>query len=212
MSTVQKSTPTVAHTEDGRPASFPGQPFLFSAEAFRKMIDADVFADDDRVELWDGWIITKMANKVPHSNASMFLSYKLNQILPEGWLLTGENPINLGPNQTPLPDHFVLRGTPRNYSGRYPDPAEVGLVVEIAETSLRRDTTVKLAGYAAAGIPTYWVINLIKNVIQTYETPIPAEGRYESMQTYAVGQAVPLRLSGVLIAEIPASDLLPARS
>ena len=212
MSTMRESSPGVISAEAAWPASPPGQPFRFSAEAFRKMIEADVFAEDDRVELWDGWIITKMAKKVPHANASMYLSFALNRTLPEGWFLTGENPINLGPHQTPLPDHFVLRGIPRDYSGRYPDPAEVGLVVEIAETSLRRDTTIKLAGYAAAGIPTYWIVNLIKNVILVYERPVPAEQRYDSMRTYAVGQAVPLRLDGVLIAEIPALDLLPAQS
>ena len=209
MSTVQESPPAAAHAEDAWPAQPAGQPFLFSAEAFRKMVEADVFSEDDRVELWDGWIVTKMAKKVPHSNASMLLSFALNQILPAGWFLTGENPINLGPRQTPLPDHFVLRGVPRDSDGRYHDQAAVGLVVEIAETSLRRDTTIKLAGYAAAGIPTYCVINLINNVILVYETPVPAEQHYESMQTYAAGQSIPLRLDGVLVAEVPAADLLP---
>jgi len=207
MSLVQKSSMIAENASTASPELIP---FLLSTDAFYQMIEAEIFRREDRVELWDGRIYEKMAKKVPHTNTSMILPGTLNPVLPAGWFLMSENPITLGPRRSPLPDYCVLRGTPKDYLGRYA-AADVGLIIELSESSLRTDTGIKLGNYAEASIPAYWVINLVKNVIQTYETPIPPERRYESAQTYAVGQAVPLRLDGVLVAEIPALDLLPVR-
>jgi Uma2 family endonuclease len=59
----------------------------------------------------------------------------------------------------PDPDVMVVRGARRNYRERHPGPGDVGLVVEVADTTLQRNRGVKLRLYAAAGIPTYWIVN-----------------------------------------------------
>ena len=175
MSTVQDAPATAPVTTSEVVAP---TPFSFTAEAFRKMIAADVFADDERVELWEGQVCEKMAKKVPHANTSMILGHALSQRLPAGWFLTAETPVELGPKFTPLPDYCALRGLPKDYLGRHPGPADVGLVIELSDSSLRFDSTTKLASYAEAGVPVYWVVNLVKNIVQTYADPIPAERRY----------------------------------
>ena len=189
-----------------------GVPFMFTADAFFRMIEAGVFHREDRVGLWEGRIYQKMAKNIPHSNTSMILPFTINRILPDGWFLMAENPVNLGPRLAPLPDYCVLRGVPKDYLGRHPVATDIGLLIELSDSSLKHDTSVKWTTYAEAGIPAYWVVNLVQNLIQTYETPVPAEGRYALEAVYAVGQSVPLRLDGILIAEIAALDLLPVRA
>ena len=209
MSTVQE--PPALASETGQPAS-ELIPFQFTAVAFDQMIEAGIFPRDDRVELWDGRIYAKMAQTQAHAAAGINVTMTLPRFLPPGWCLSPENPVALGPKETPLPDFAVLRGRGNDYRSRRPVPANVGVLVELSMSSLRPDTGVRLTGYARANIPVYWVLNLIENVILVFERPVPTEGRYESMRTYAVGQAVPLRLGGILVAEIPALDLLSAQS
>lgn len=207
MSTVQEPPPAVpAHSTPGM------SPFVITAEVFLKMLEAEVFGDEDRVELWDGRIYEKMAKTQAHAAAGIGVTMTLVPILPAGWCLSGENPVALGPELTPLPDFAVLRGGRDDYIARRPGPADVGLIIELSLSSLKHDTGAKLAAYAEAGNPAYWVLNLLENVIEVFERPVPAERRYESSQVYAVGQSVPLRLDGVLVAEIAAVDLLPVRA
>ena len=187
-------------------------PLLIDAVTFGRMLDAEVFPDDVRVELWDGRIYAKMAKTQAHAVAGNLTALCLTRALPDGWFPGGENPVTINQQRVPLPNLVVLRGTPKDYIDRRPEPADVGLVVEFSLSSLRSDIGPKLAGYATANILAYWVLDLIKNVVLVFERPIPAEGRYESIQIIAIDQTVPLRLDGILIAEIPAIDLLPVRA
>ena len=70
---------------------------------------------------------------------------------------------------------------------------------------------VKLAEYARAGIPVYWVVNLIDARVEVYTDPDPAATppEYRTRTDYAPGQSVPLALDGQLVASIPVDDLLP---
>ncbi len=211
MSTVQDPMTTIS--ESGAAIAVPAEveTYLISTAVFRRMLNAEVFADHDRVELWDGRIYKKMAKTQAHAVAGNLASIVLGRLLPDGWFPGSENPVTIDQGRVPVPDFVVLRGHPKDYIHRSPRPNDVGLIVEFSLTSLKFDIGAKLAGYASANIPVYWVLNLVENVILVFERPVPAERRYESSQTYAVGQSVPLRLDGVLIAEIAALDLLPVR-
>ncbi len=210
MSAIQEAPPTVL-TPDTASSSPAGMPYLITADVFRKMLEAEVFADEDRVELWDGRIYEKMAKTQAHAVTGINVTMTLVRALPPGWCLSGENPIALGEKSTPLPDFAVLRGAGGDYLARRPNPADTGLIIELSLSSPKYDMGVKLAKHAEASIPAYWVLDLSENVVQVFERPIPTERRYESSQVFAVGQSVPLRLDGVLVAEIPAKDLLPVR-
>jgi len=62
-------------------------------------------------------------------------------------------------------------GDTRNYADRRPGPAEVGLVMEIADTSLERDSIRNKRIYAAAGIPYDWLLNLKTRSLEVYSVP-----------------------------------------
>ncbi len=104
-----------------------------------------------------------------------------------------------------------LRGNARTYLAHHPTVADAGLVIEVADSSLLRDQQDKTRIYARAGIPCYWIINLVDQRIEVYSqpsasAPVPA---YHSLQTYQPGDAVPLVLDGNTVGAIPAADLLP---
>ena len=203
MSTLQEPPLVVS-----APSMTERAPFAITANAFLKMLEAEVFGDDERLELWDGWIYEKMAKTQAHAIAANKANRALFGVLPAGWFPSNENPIKLAMERVPLPDLVLLRGEPDDYR-LPPEPRDIGLIVEFSMSSLKHDTGIKLAAYAEAGVPAYWVLNLVEHVIQVFERPVPTGRRYESSHVYPVGQSVPLRLDGVLIAEIPALDLLP---
>jgi Uma2 family endonuclease len=105
----------------------------------------------------------------------------------------------------------ILRGEADDYDGRRPTADDIGLIIELADGSLKIDTGAKLVAYAKASIKVYWVFNLKENVIYVYSDPIPSEGRYAITMTISRGESIPFILNGAQIALIAASDLLPIR-
>ena len=212
MSTVQDAPATASRVDE--PATLVPEnasPHWIDATTFGRMLDAEVFPEGARVELWDGRIYEKMAKTQAHTVSGNKTNRVLTRTLRTGWFVGNENPVTINQQRVPLPDLVILRGEPDDYNGRRPSPADVGLIAEFSVTSLKSDTGFRLVGYAEANIPVYWVLNLIDNVVLVFERPVAVEGRYELAHTYSVGQSVPLRLDGVLVAEIPALDLLPVR-
>ncbi len=186
-------------------------PYLFTTDEFYRLLENEFFPREARVGLWEGRIYEKMAKTQAHAVASMKANITLIRALPPGWSLSGENPITVSENKAPLPDLIVLRGEPDDYIDRRPGAADVGLVVELSFTSLKVDTGSKLESYARAGVSAYWVLNLKDQVIHVYESPIPAEGRFDAVATVAPGGSFPFTLDGAQVALIAASDLLPIR-
>jgi Uma2 family endonuclease len=202
MSTVLEQSPV----ED---LSSPREnPYRFSVDDFYRMVDLDFFPDEARVGLWEGQVYEEMAKKHPHSFSWAALNAAVTPILPPGWSIWAECTITLSPDKAPLPDLLVLRGNVRDLRDRRPSAADVGLLVEVADGSLKIDTGAKLAAYARAAIPVYWVVNLKDGVIQVYESPVPEEGRFASVARYGPGDLVPLKLDGTQVAMIAASDIL----
>ncbi len=182
--------------------------YLFTTEDFCKMIDAEIFPDEARVELWDGRIHRKMAKDQAHSFTWTKLNAALLPILPPGWSLWSECSILIRPNKAPLPDLMILRGAAEEYRVRRPEAADAALVIEVADSSLKIDTGAKLAAYARAGVAAYWIINLKDGAVHVYTDPVPSEGRYTSAATIGGDGSIPFALDGKPIAMLAASDLL----
>jgi Uma2 family endonuclease len=190
------------------PSSPEGNPYLFSVDDFYRMVDLDFFPDDARVGLWEGRVYEEMAKKQAHSFSWARLNAALLPILPHGWSLWAECWIAISPDKVPLPDMVILRGDLEAYRKRRPLAEDVGLLIELADTSLKIDTGTKLKAYARAGIPAYWVFNLKEDVIYIYTDPVPSEDRYASMTTIGREGSIPFVLDGTQVAMIPASSVL----
>jgi Uma2 family endonuclease len=182
----------------------------FSVARYQRMIEAGILTAEDKVELLENYVVLKMPRNPPHDGTIDLLKAVLPGHVPAGWLLRIQQTVVLSDSQ-PEPDFAVVRGNPRSYLARHPTAADAGLVVEVADSSLLRDQRDKTRIYARAGVPVYWIVNLVDRRIEVYTQPtgptaVPA---YQSFQTYQPGDAVPLVLDGVVVAAVPAADLLP---
>jgi Uma2 family endonuclease len=205
MSTVLEQSPVEATPSSEE------TPYLISTNEFYRMLESEVFPREARVGLWDGRIYEKMGKTQAHAVAGDKVRRTLDRSLPPGWYVSTENPITVSEKRAPLPDLIVLRGEPDDYIDHRPGAADVGLVVELSVTSLKVDRGTKLAAYASAGIPAYWVINLIDRLVHVYSDPVPGEGRFALIATVKPGESFPFTLDGNQVGLIAALDLLPIR-
>jgi len=191
-------------------STVPREPVLqLTVEQYHEMLNAGILTDDDPVELLDGLLVTKMTKHPPHRIATTLISDALRRILPAGWYVEVQNPITTDDSE-PEPDVAVVRGSTRDYPNRHPSPSDVALVVEVADDSLRRDKTTKRRLYARAGIPIYWIANLIDNAIEVYSQPT-GKGMnvdYQEREDYTVDDNVPVVIAGGEVGRIAVRHLL----
>ena len=84
-------------------------------------------------------------------------------------------------------------------------------MIEVSDSSLWYNRTVKGRLYAEAGIPEYWIVNIDERIVEVYTSPNPAANpaEYATRTDYAVGQSVPLVPDGTAVAQLPIADLMP---
>ena len=112
----------------------------------------------------------------------------------------------------PEPDITLLKGTELDYLKHHPRPEDVALVIEVSDTTLSQDRTIKKRLYAAAAIPVYWLVNLPDNQIELYTHPLNTVSGpdYGQRHTYSLNDAVPVTIAGETTGSIPATELLPS--
>jgi Uma2 family endonuclease len=193
------------------PAEMPDVPiWRLTVEQYHAMIDAGILRSGDPVELLDGWLVQKMTKHPPHGVAIGLAGEALRSVLPAGWVIRYQDPVTATTSE-PEPDVVVARGNLRDYVDRHPGPAQVGLLIEVSDTTLGTDRGRKKRIYARAAIATYWIVNLIDNQIEVYSEPSgPAERPdYNQRQDYRSGEEVPVVIDGREVGRLRVQDLLP---
>ncbi|MEX1094804.1 MAG: Uma2 family endonuclease [Planctomycetales bacterium] len=182
----------------------------FTVEEYHRLGELGVLTEADRVELLEGWITPKMVHNPPHDRALELTDDVVRVHLPRGWRLRIQLPIQTSDSE-PEPDLAIIRGDLRSQPVEHPTPADVGLVVEVADSSLSIDAGTKKRLYARAGIPCYWIVNLIDRRLEVHTDPTgPAdEPAYRDERQLSTGEMVALVLEGQEIARIAVADLLP---
>ena len=178
-----------------------------SVGEFLRMIELGVLDDPERLELLEGWLTTKPMRDPPHDAAIELGFEALRLVLPVGWRVRAQSG-SVTADSVPEPDLAVVRGNPRDYLDRHPGPEDIALVVEVADSSLAKDRTLKARLYARAGIPAYWIVNLVEGLIEVHTEPTgPAESpMYRQRAEVRPGEAIALVVDG---REVAAADLLP---
>jgi len=181
----------------------------FTVEEYRRMGEVGLLTEDDRVELLEGWIVPKMNLNPPHSASVQLVDEAVRKRLPSSWCLRIQDAITTGDSE-PEPDVAVVRGSIRDFVRRHPGPEDVGLLIEVADTSLARDRY-KCRLYGAAAVPVYWIVNLVDRRVEVYTQPMGsnAEPGFHQCDEYGPGAEVPLVLGEVEIGRIGVSELLP---
>lgn len=189
-----------------------------TVDQYHLMIDAGILLDGDPIELIDGLLVRKDRsasgeNLMTHNPRHALLIKRLQRLLmlpceSAGWHVQIQLPVALSNFNAPEPDVAVVRGTEENYADRHPGPADLPLVIEVADSSLGFDRTTKQRLYATAGVPYYWIINLPKSQIEVFELPDAAAEKYARQTLYQLGQTISWMISPQQCLEIHVSDLL----
>jgi Uma2 family endonuclease len=158
----------------------------------------------------EGWLVAKVSKNPSHVLASTLIRRALERLLPPGWYVALQDPITLSDSE-PEPDLFVVRGEPHDYRDRHPGPQDVALVVEVADTTLRADRGTKKRTYAHAGIPIYWIVNLVDLQFEVYTDPSGSgeQPDYAQGREYGPEDTLPVLLAGAEIGRLTVRELLP---
>lgn len=181
----------------------------FTVEQYHEMIAKGILGENDRVELMDGWIIDKMTHNPPHDATISVIKDEVEPDLPRGWILRIQSAITL-PTSEPEPDLAAVKGPARRYMRSHPRPQDIGMLIEVAETSLDEDRDFKGPLYALANIPLYWIVNLVERQIEVYSQAKGGRSPgYQRRHDYHEGDSVPLLIAGRKLKLIAVRDLLP---
>ena len=150
------------------------------------MIREGLLTKDDRVELLDGLLIAKPRLSPQHATAVGLVADILREVLPETYCLRQSHSVTLAESE-PEPDVAVVRGGHRDYRDRHPHAEDCSLLVEVADSSLARDTY-KARLYAAAGVHEYWILDLPNRHLIVHRNP-SADG-YGDVSTGDVAETV----------------------
>lgn len=143
----------------------------FTVDEYYRMADTGVLPEEENVELLDGQIYLMSPIGSQHASCVDRLTRLFVLNVGDEAIVRVQNPIRLSETSEPEPDLALLAPRDDDYKRQHPHPADVFLVVEVADSSADFDRETKLPLYARAGIPEYWVIALRDNQVHVFRTP-----------------------------------------
>jgi Uma2 family endonuclease len=147
-----------------------------SADQFERMGQTGILGSDARVELIEGELIEMAPIGSRHAAAVDFLSMHFARLVGDAALVRTQNPLRLADDSEPQPDLMLLRPRADRYRSAHPRPADVLLLIEVAETTLAFDRETKLPLYAKHGVPEVWILDLDARRLEIHREP--DEGGY----------------------------------
>jgi Uma2 family endonuclease len=143
-----------------------------TVDDYHRMAEAGILGEDDRVELIDGEIIDMAPIGQDHAATVNKLNRALVMAFGDRAIVSVQNPVRLNRFNEPQPDFAVFRPRDDFYAaGERPTAAETLLVIEVADSSLRYDRTVKLPLYARSGIVEVWIVDLRHRRVDVHCSP-----------------------------------------
>lgn len=190
-----------------------------TVDDYLKMAEIGLLREGAPIELLDGVLVWKdrrdrdgsiMVIGTRHRGCVTNL-HELLQLLCHGHGCSAQSqqPIQLSDRDMPEPDLIILIGAARDYLRIDPRPSDVLLVIEVADSSLKQDRSEKLPKYASAGIPEYWIVNLLTNEVEVYRRPDPATGTYAEQVNLPHDGRVPILLPDGTAAEVEVAAFIP---
>ena len=145
---------------------------------YHRMAELNLLRPGERTELLEGQISLMAAKGTAHVLALRILSQRLEQLMAgKSVFISTQDPIQLNDFSEPEPDLAIIYGNFFDFSGRHPQPKDIALVVEIADSSVKQDCEIKDKLYGKAGIVDYWVVDLPKQQLHVFRKP--SESGYE---------------------------------
>lgn len=186
------------------PGAVPAEKRRFTVDEFLAMGEAGVFGPDERVELLAGEIYVKSPAGRFHEVLRGLLAYHWTRLARPETFVMAEMQLRLSDDYQPVVDIGVFPASLLAPDARGPDML---FVVEIADTSLKLDTTIKAAAYAKGGVHEYWVVDARTRTTLVHREP-QADGTYAvTFEVPADDMATPLLVPELAIrmADLPGS-------
>jgi Uma2 family endonuclease len=150
----------------------------FTLVEYHRLIELGFLTADDRVELIRGELVQMAAKGTRHSVCNTKLVRELDRLIGDRAVVRGQEPIILPADSEPEPDVAIAQGQPDVYLSNHPYPKDILLVIEVSDSTLEYDQTVKLSLYAEGQIQDYWIVNLVANQLERYSQFYEDEGRF----------------------------------
>ncbi len=142
----------------------------------------------ERVELIEGLVYQMIPSSPRHANAVTRLARRMaRQVDDRQVIIRTEQPLHLGEASDPEPDVALVRAPEARYDTEHPGSDDVLLLVEVSDTSVRHDRTIKVPLYAAYEIPEVWIVNLRAGEAEVFRQPLSRERRYKYVAKVAAG-------------------------
>lgn len=166
---------------------------------YHRMAEVGILPADARVELIEGEIVDMAPIGSFHAACVARLTQAFSAQVGQRAIVWIQNPIGLGAYSERQPDCALLRYRDDFYRHAHPEPPDVLLLVEVADSSAKSDREWKIPLYARHGIAEMWLLDLAGRCLEIYCQPRPEYGDYQSIQHLHDGTAVPEALPDVAI-------------
>lgn len=158
----------------------------FTTNEFLRLAELDFFDEDERLELLEGEIYHLLPINPPHASAVARLSQRFILAFASRAIVWIQSSVRLS-TSVPQPDLALLTPKTDYYASANPEPEDILLVVEVAQTSLAYDRA-KLAIYARNGVQEVWIADLNGELLEVYREP--GAGAYKT--SFALDFSEPL--------------------
>jgi Uma2 family endonuclease len=162
----------------------------FTVDDYHRMVPAGILGPDDRVELIDGAVIEMTPIGSRHAGCVNRLNQWFMQRCLGRATVQIQGPLRLSRWSEVEPDLLVLRQRADFYAGRHARPADVRLLIEVADSSLRRDREIKMPLYAQSRIPLVWLVDVERRVVRAHRSP--SEGAFRRVEDLRSSDELPL--------------------
>ncbi len=177
----------------------------FTVSEYHRMSELGILVPAERTELVNGQIITMAAKGTGHTSATARTKTLFEIRLANRVIIHVQDPIHLSDDSEPEPDIVLAVQDPLAYSTHHPTAAEVLLVIEIADSSLKYDLEIKPPMYSKAGISEYWVLDVVERKLHVFRHPGELEYQRQTILAETL-EIAPLAFPDCAIA---IRDLLP---
>jgi len=170
--------------------------FRFTVRQYHRMIESGILHEDDRIELIEGELHAMPPINSAHAGKTKRLNRLLSNLVGDAAIVSVQDPLVLGDRSEPQPDLMLLRPQADFYETANPQPEDVLLLIEVADTSLEYDRGVKIPLYGKNGVPEAWLLDLQRKRLEIHLDPGPVG--YRKILLPDAGQLVsPSLLPGV---------------
>jgi Uma2 family endonuclease len=162
----------------------------FTVDEYHHLYNAGILTEDDRLELLRGEIYQMSPVGRRHASCVKRLNHLLQKLLANKVIIGVQDPIALNDESEPQPDISLLHWQDDFYQSQHPTPADIFLLIEVADSSAGIDQSSKLPLYAENSIVETWLVDLNQQCIAVYRDP--AIDGYHNVQTFHPGHSIVL--------------------